>query len=123
MGAFWYPYERVGKIAQPERHPGPVQRRTRKVAAFERAVEAQARAAAEAHARIRLTVATDLAVVPGASLGSTGLLMATPPALALSAEQRERDERYKRSLAPEGGMPKDVRLEMRVSGQSRIAPE
>ncbi len=114
---------RVGKIAHPERHPGPVQRRTRRVAAFERAVEAQARAAAEAHARIRLTVAKDLAVVPGASLGSTGLLMAAPPALALPAGQRERDERYRRSLAPEGGMPKDIRLEMRVSGHSRVAPE
>ncbi|QYE33427.1 hypothetical protein KZX46_01160 (plasmid) [Polymorphobacter sp. PAMC 29334] len=114
---------RVAKIAHPERHAGPVQRRTRKVAAFERAVETQARAAAEAHARIRLTVAKDLAVVPGASLGSTGLLMGAPPALALSTSQRERDEEYRRSLAPKGGMPKDVRFEMRVSGHARIAPE
>ena len=114
---------RKAKISNPERHPGPVQRRTRKVAAFERAVEAQARAAAEAHTRIRMTVAKDLAIVPGASLGSTGLLMGAPPSSILSPAQRERDERYRRSLAPEGGMPKDVRLEMRVSGHSRVAPE
>lgn len=113
---------RVAKIAHPQRHPGPVQRRTRKVAAFERAVEAQAQAAADAQTRIRLTVAKDLAVVPGASLGSTSLLMGAPPALALSPEQREHDERYRKSLAPEGGMPKGVRLEMRVSGHSRVAP-
>lgn len=112
--------DRVGKIANPEKHPGPVNRRMRKVAAFERAAESQAKAADEAHTRIRMTALKDLGVVPGSTLGSTGLLMGAPPAMALSPEQRERDEQLRKTLAPEGGMPKDVKLEMRVSGHQKV---
>jgi hypothetical protein len=62
----------------------------------------------------------DLTTVLGASLGSTGLLASAPPSLALSREQRERDEQYPRMLAPTGGMPKDVKMEMRVSGHEEV---
>ncbi len=111
---------RVGKIANPEKHPGPVNRRMRKVNAFQRAVEAQAKAAQDAHDRIRLTALKDLGVVPGATLGSAGLLAGAPPSLMLTAEQRERDEQYRRLLAPSGGMPKDVKMEMRVSAHEKV---
>lgn len=111
---------RVAKIANPAKHPGPVARRMRKVAAFERATEDQAKAAQAAQSRIRATMLKDLGVVPGATLGGTGLLMGAPPDVMLSPEQREQDERYRRMLAPTGGMPKDVKMEMRVSGHEKV---
>ncbi len=112
--------ERVAKIANPEKHPGRVNRRMRKVTAFERAAEAQAKAAQDAHDRIRGTVLKDLGVVPGATLGGTGLLVGAPPDVLLSPEQRERDEQYRKLLAPNGGMPKDVKMEMRVIAQQKV---
>ena len=111
---------RVAKIANPQNHPGPVNRRMRKVTAFQPAAEAQAKAAQAAHNRIRMTALKDLGIVPGATLGSTGLLMGAPPSMALTSEQLERDERYRRMLAPTGGMPKDVKMEMRVSGHEKV---
>ena len=113
--------DRVARIANPSRHPDPVNRRMRKVRAFERAAETQAKAAQAAHDRIRMTTLKDLGVVPGSSLGGTGLLMGAPPDVALSPEQRERDEQMRKTLGPAGGMPKDVKLEMRVSGQQTVA--
>ena len=112
--------DRVAKISNPSKHPGPVNRRMRKVAAFERATEAQAKAAEDAHTRIRITALKDLGIVPGATLGSTGLLAGAPPSMTLTPEQREADERYRRMLAPEGGMPKDVKIEMRVSAHQKV---
>lgn len=114
---------RLGKIANPEKHPGPVARRMRKVAGFERATASQAKAADEAQARIRSTMLKDLGVVPGATLGGTGMLMAAPPDVVLSPAQRERDEHFRRMLAPTGGMPKDVKMEMRVSGHEKVKAE
>ena len=111
---------RVAKIAHPQKHPGPLSRRMRKVAAFERATEVQAKAAQAAQNRIGMTMLKDLGVIPGATLGSTGLLAGAPPAMVLSAGQRDQDERYRRMLAPAGGMPKDVKLEMRVSGHEKV---
>ena len=76
---------RVAKIANPEKHPGPVNRRMRKAVAFERATKAQAKAAQAAQDRIGMTAFKDLGVVPGATLGSTGLLMGAPPRDGLNA--------------------------------------
>ncbi len=112
--------DRVARIAHPTRHPDPVSRRLRKVRAFERAAEAQAKAAQAAHDRIRTTMLRDLGVVPGSTLGSTGLVAGAPPDMALPTEQRERDERLRKALAPAGGMPKDVKMEMRVIGQQTV---
>jgi hypothetical protein len=112
--------ERLARITNPSRHPGPVNRRIHKVRQFERATEEQASAAKAAQDRIRYTALKDLGVVPGATLGSTGLLMGAPPDSLLSAEQRERDEQYRKSLAPQGGMPKDIKMEMRVSAHRLV---
>ena len=112
--------DRVAKIANPGKHPGPVNRRMRKVAAFERATEDQAKAVQDAHNRIRITALKDLGIVPGATLGSTGLLAGSPPDLALSHAQREADEAYRRMLAPATGMPKDVKMEIRASGHQKV---
>ncbi len=112
--------DRVARIANPDKHPGPVNRRLRKAIAFERATQAQEKAAQAAHDRIRITALRDLGIVPGATLGSTGLLAGSPPDLALPAAQREADEAYRRRLAPAAGMPKDVKMEMRVSGHQKV---
>ena len=113
--------DRVAKIANPGKHPGPVARRMRKVTAFERAAAPQSKLAQAAHDRIRGKALKDLGVVPGATLGGTGLLMGGPPDMVLSQEQRERDEQYRKLLAPQGGMPKDMKMEMRVSAQQKVA--
>jgi hypothetical protein len=111
---------RVAKIVNPSRHPGPLNRRMHKVAAFERAAETQAKAAQAAHDRIRMTALRDIGIVPGSSIGSTGLLAGAPPSLALSPGQRERDEQTRRTLVPAGGMPKDVKMELRVSSHEKV---
>ena len=107
---------RVARIHHPERHPGPVMRRIHKVRAFQRAAEAQARAANLASHRIHTIALRDLALFQGATLAGTGLLSAAPPGVALTPEQNRRDEDYLKSLTPRGGMPKDIRLEMRIFG-------
>ena len=110
---------RVAKIRNPAKHPDPVARRMRKVNVLEREAQAQAQAVADANNRIRTVAVRDVGVFQGATLGGTALLTAAPPGVVLSEEQKRRDEKYQKSLAPRGGMPKDVRLEMRVIGYSR----
>ncbi len=107
---------RVARIHHPDRHPGPVMRRIHKVRAFQRAAETQARAVDVASHRLRIIGGRDLALFQGATLAGTGLLSAAPPGVALSPQQNRRDEDYLKSLTPRGGMPNDVRLEMRVFG-------
>lgn len=107
---------RIAKIRNPARHPDPVARRMRKVNAFEREAQAQARAVEDAHNRIRTVAVRDIGSFQGATLAGTGLLAAAPPGVLLSANQTKHDEDYMKTLAPRGGMPKDVRLEMRVTG-------
>ena len=41
--------------------------------------------------------------------------------MVLSQAQKEDDERYGKSLEPAGGLPKDMRLEVRVSGVQKVA--
>ena len=113
---------RAAKIHHPERHPGPLNRRLHRVKALEAAAEAQARAAEEATARLRTVAGRDIGVFQGATLAGTALLTAAPPDVALGAEQKHRDEEYEKSLAPRGGMPADIRLEMRVTSHARMAP-
>ena len=108
---------RADRIPNPARHPKLVTRRVQKVNAFERAAAAQARAAQAAHNRIAMIAAKDLGVVPGATLAGTGLLVGAPPDILLTPEQRERDEKLLKLLEPAGGLPQDVKLEMRVMGQ------
>ena len=38
----------------------------------------------------------------------------------LSPEQREHDEQLRKTLEAAGGMPKEVKLELRVSGQQKV---
>lgn len=109
---------RLARISNSDRHPGPVSRRLRKVRTFEREAQIQAQAVEAANSRIRGVAVRDIGVFQGATLAGTALMTAAPPGLAMSAAQNRRDEDYKASLIPRGGMPKDVRLEMRVIGYS-----
>lgn len=86
--------------------------------AFKHEATAQAQAATVANTRIPGVAMRDIGVFHGAASGGKALMTAAPPGLAMSAEQNRRDEDYKKSLIPHGGMPKDIRLEMRVIGYS-----
>ena len=77
--------------------------------------------AARAQARIRLLALRDVNASFVATPVGAGLFMASPPGMMLSPQQREHDDKAMALLAPKGGMPKDVRLEMRVSGITRNA--
>ncbi len=98
----------MAKISNPDRHPGPVNRRLHKVRAFEREAKAQTQVVVAANSRIRSVAVRDIGVRQGATLGGTALMTAAPPGLAMSAEQNRRDEDYKESLIPRGGMPRDI---------------
>ncbi len=109
---------RVAKIRHPERHLGPVSRRMRKVRVFEREAKAQSQAVSDANSRIRTIKIRDLYLFQGTTLAGSALMTAAPPAAAESIEQRQLDEEYEKTLIPKGGMPNDVRIEMRVVGVS-----
>lgn len=113
---------RAAKIHHPERHPRPLSRRLHRAHTLAAAAAAQSQAAEEAAARLRMVAGRDIAVFQGGTLAGTALLTAAPPGIVLSDEQKRRDEQYEKSLAPKGGMPKDVRLEMRVTSHTRNAP-
>ncbi len=110
---------RVAKIRNPANHPDPVARRMHKVRVLEREAQTQAQKVEWANSRIRTVAVRDVGVFQGATLAGTGLLSAVPPGVVLDDQQKRRDEEYQKSLVPHGGMPKDVRLEMRVIGYSR----
>lgn len=79
----------------------------------------QARAAEEATSRLRMVAGRDVGVFQGATLAGTALVTAAPPGVVLSEEQKRKDEEYEKSLAPRGGMPSDIRLELRVTATPR----
>ena len=106
---------RVAKIRNPDRHPGPLNRRLRKAKVFEQRTQAQLRAADAATGRIRVVASRDVGLFQGATAAGTGLLTTAPPGVVLTPAQNKRDEDYERSLAPKDGMPRDVRLEIRVT--------
>ncbi len=113
---------RAAAIHNAARHPGPVQRRLHRARALQQSAERQARAVDAASSRMRLLGLRDIGSFQGATLAGSGLMSAAPPGAALSPEQNRRDEDYLRSLAPRGGMPDDVRLEMRVFATARPKP-
>ncbi len=105
---------RIAKIRNPTRHPAPVNRRLHKVKVLNQAVQAQLREADALTSRMRLLAGRDLGVFQGATLAGTGLMTAAPPGVLLNPAQNRRDEEYKASLVPKGGLPKDIRLNVRI---------
>lgn len=105
-------------VTNPARHPAEVARQLDRVRKYQAEAAAQSRLVDVANAKIRLLFARDVALFPGATAGGAALLAAAPPDLALSQTQKRRDEELLKSISPEKGMPKDVRLDIRVIGYS-----
>ena len=105
---------RAAKIRNPWRHPAPLNRRLHKAKLLEQRTQALLHAADAATGRIGVVATRDIGLFQGATVAGTGLLTAAPPGVVLSPVQKKRDEDYERSLAPKGGLPRDVRLELRV---------
>lgn len=82
---------------------------------------------AAVHTKLAATRARQLAAAKGGVVGSyvatpTGaaLFAGLPPEIMLTEAQKKRDERTLRSITPEGGMPRDTRLDMRVSSATPV---
>ena len=113
--------ERVNKIRNPSKHPGPVARRSHKVKHLAQQAESHRQEAEALSRRMKVTAGRDGFAAFGASPAGAALISAAPPAMVLSQAQKEDDERYGKSLEPAGGLPKDMRLEVRVSGVQKVA--
>ena len=79
---------------------------------------AQSKLVDAANAKIRLLFARDVALFPGATASGAALMSASPPGVALSQAQKQRDEDLLKSIAPEKGFPKDARMDIRIIGYS-----
>lgn len=110
---------RIEKIRNPNRHPEPVQRHAHRAVKFAQlAVEKEREAVAAMH-RLVLVALRDVNASFVASPVSAGLMAGAPPEMVLSKDQQQKDERLISLLAPEHGMPRDVKFQMRVSSVTR----
>ena len=112
--------ERVERIRNPSKHPGPVQRRTRKVKLLAEQAEAHRKEAEAMSRKMRVTTGRDSFAAFGATPAGAALITAAPPAMVLTQAQKAADDKYGKSLEPENGLPKDMRLEVRVSGVQKV---
>ncbi len=108
-------------VTNPSRHPAEVARQMDRVRKFTAEAAGQSRLVDAANAKIRLLFARDVALFPGATTGGAALMVAAPPDVVLSPAQKQRDEALLKTFLPEKGMPKDVRMDIRVIGYSRQA--
>ncbi len=111
---------RIAKIAHPSRHAAPVARRTRQLNRILSQVEEHHQAATRAANQAQRIRYFDAPAVFGATPAGAALIGAAPPSMTLTTKQRERDESYLKLLQPEGGMPSDVKLEMRTSAVGKV---
>jgi hypothetical protein len=110
---------RIDRIHNPGRHPGPLQRHLHRARTLAREAQEHLEDAQRAQARIKILAVRDVNASFVGTPGGTALLAAAPPGVLLSKQQVERDEKYMQMLAPEGGMPKDTTLEIRIMGFSK----
>ncbi len=71
--------------------------------------------------KMKVTAGRDGFAAFGTTPAGAALIAAAPPAMVLTQAQKAADETYGKSLEPEGGLPKDMRLEVRVSGVQKVA--
>lgn len=114
---------RIGKISNPAKHPVPVARRTRQLNRIVDQVAKQHAATHKLSNDLARTRYFDAPAALAATPAGAALITTAPPALALSQRQRGRDENYLKLLEPAGGMPRDVKLEMRASAVGKVAKE
>ena len=105
-------------VTNPSRHPAEVARQMDRVRKYQAEAAAQSKLVDAANAKIRLLFARDVALFPGATAGGAALMSASPPGVALSQAQKQRDEDLLKSIAPEKGFPKDARMDIRIIGYS-----
>ena len=113
--------QRVESIHNPSRHPGPVNRRMHKVRVLARQADAQRESAVQLTHKMRVIAARDVTASFVATPIGTTLNVLSPPANVLSERQEAADKNFLKSLEPEGGMPADVKLEMRASAVGKAA--
>lgn len=111
---------RVAKISNPLKHPSPVQRRLHKVKVLALQADAQRLSAQQATTKMHWVAGRDVGASFVGTPAGTALLVGAPPSIILSQAQKRRDEAYQHSLEPAGGMPADVKLEMRTSAVQRM---
>jgi hypothetical protein len=108
-------------VTNPARHPAEVARQMNRVRQYQAEAAAQTKLVEAANAKIKLLFARDVALFPSATAGGVALMAAAPPDVALSRDQRSRDEEFLHSIMPQGGVPKDVRMDIRFMGYSSPA--
>ena len=114
--------ERVGAIRNPGKHPGPVAYRMRRAKKLAQQAEQHRQHAAALTHSARVKAGRDSSAAFGATPAGAALLAAAPPAMLLSQTQKAADNAYNKSLEPEGGMPHDVKLEVRISKLQKVNP-
>lgn len=106
---------RAARVRNPAKHPAAVQKHLHKARRFAAAANQQLKEAHKA-ARHAATIATrDVTAAYAATPTGVALLGLNPPGVLLTEAQKKRDEQLLQRIAPEHGMPRDVRLDMRVS--------
>ena len=113
---------RVDAIRNPGKHPGPVAYRMRRAKKLALQAETHRQEATALTHRARVIAGRDSFASFGATPAGTALLAAAPPAILLNQGQKAADKAYTHSLEPEGGMPHDVKLEVRIS-KTQKAPK
>lgn len=113
--------DRVAAIRNPGKHPGPVAYRMRRAKKLAQQAEAHRQDATALTQKARVTGALESFPAFGATPAGTALLAAAPPAMLLNQGQKAADDAYTKSLEPEGGMPHDVKLEVRISKTQKVA--
>ncbi|WP_442680174.1 hypothetical protein ACSBM8_02905 [Sphingomonas sp. ASY06-1R] len=110
---------RAEKISNPAKHPAAVQKHLHRANRLATQAQAQAKLA---HGASRQLFAARLGIVGsfGATPVGASLMAAMPPDVLLTEAQKRRDQATLAAMVtPEGGMPHDARLDMRVSNISR----
>ena len=114
--------ERVNAIHNPAKHADRVAYRMRRAKKLAQQAEQHRQDAAALTHRARVTAGRDSFAAFGATPAGTALLAAAPPAMMLNQAQRSADDAYAKSIEPEGGMPHDVKLEVRISKTQKVRP-
>ncbi len=110
----------IAKVPHPAKNPHKIQQIRTRANKFTRAAADQAKNARKA-ARVLKAARLGATGSYGATPTGAALLATLPPDILLSEEQMRRDERAKKlSLTPQGGMPRNIRLDMRVSGVTKV---
>ena len=103
-------------VTNPSRHPAEVARQLARVDTYASEATVQMKKVEAANARVRILLARDMALFPGATVGGAALMAANPPDVGLNRTPQTNSQ-----IMPAKGWPKDVRMDMRIMGYSSAA--